>query len=102
MAFPVGRQPSPPAPGSVGLPPRPFLYTFDQIAQILSVGVAAVGRSYIFYEGRSTGARPRDRMIARNIAAPTDKPEWRVAEGELVRWMKVKGFRYHERGWIET
>lgn len=99
----MARLPSPPAPGSVGLPPRPFLYTIDQIAQIISVVPSTVSRSYLFYEGRNTGSRPRDRMLARNIAPDSIKtPEWRVAEGELVRWMKVKNFRYHERGWLES
>lgn len=86
----------------MGLPPRPFLYTLDQIAQIVSLSTGTLARSYIFYAGRTTGLRSKNQMRARNIAAAEDKPEWRVAEEELIRWMKVKGYRYHERGWLES
>lgn len=85
----------------MGLPPRPFLYTIDQLSTVLSISVPALRRTYLFFENRSTGIRPPDRMLARNIAPADEKPEWRVAEGELIRWMRAKGFRYHERGWIE-
>jgi len=86
----------------LGIPPRPFLYTLDQISVLLDVGEAALKSGYIFYEGRSIGARTRDLMIARNIAPANAKPDWRVAERELVRWMKYKGFRYYERGAVSN
>ncbi len=85
---------------SVGLPPRPFLYTIDQISVILDVTEKIVAATYLFFEGRSTGTRNKHLMLARNIAPPDAKPDWRVAERELVRWMKTKGFRYYERGTI--
>lgn len=83
---------------AVGLPAKPFLYTIDQIAALLSLEHAAVTRS-IFYEGRSVGARPKDKMLARNIDPADARPEWRVAETELIRWMRSKGFRFYERTW---
>jgi hypothetical protein len=87
----------PPARPAVGLPPRPFLYTVDQISVMLDISEAEVLRSYIYFENRSVGTRKIDLMCARNIA-PKDQPaEWRVAEREFIRWMKTKGFRHYER-----
>jgi hypothetical protein len=83
---------------AVGLPVRPFLYSVDQIATLLSLTPKAVYDRYLFYEGRSTGVPPRDLLRAVNIAPVDTTPEWRVAERELIRWMKVKGFRYYEPG----
>lgn len=83
----------------VGLPPRVFLYTLDQIALMLSVSQQQVELGYIFFEGRTDGIPQRDEMIARNIAPRDAKPEWRVAENDFVRWLKLKGFRFHESGW---
>jgi hypothetical protein len=85
---------------AVGLPPRPFLYTLDQVAYLIQIEESTLRRSYLHYEGRSVGAPARGVIVTRNIAPVGLKPEWRVAERELVRFMKFKGFRYHERGWI--
>lgn len=87
-------------PAKVGLPPRPFLYTLDQLAQILSVELTALRTNYVHFEGRSIGFAAKDTMLARNIAGPNDSPEWRVAEQELVRWMRRRGFKYYDRGFI--
>lgn len=84
----------------VGLPPRPFLYTVDQVASLLNVEKRSVRSSYIFYEGRHVGKQPLDKLKAINIAAPDDRPDWRIPERELIRWMKRKGLRYHERSWF--
>ena len=85
---------------AVGLPPKPFLYTLDQVAYLLSLDEQTLKNHYLHYEGRSVGAASRERIIARNIAPSGVKPEWRVAERELIRYMKFKGFRYYERGYI--
>lgn len=97
-----GQNPHLPAqPESVGLPPRPFLYTLDQISVILNISQSDVGRRYVYYEGRSTGARSVRLLVARNINPdPEDKPDWRVAERELIRWMKTMGFKFYDRGVI--
>lgn len=84
--------------GKVGLPPRPFLYTLDQISMLIDVQQVTLERTYVHFEGRSVGAAPRSKMLARNIAPPDDKPDWRVAEREMVRWFKNRGFRYYDRG----
>jgi hypothetical protein len=84
-------------PDKVGLPMRSFLYTVDQIATILSVSEETVRREYLHYDRRSIGAHSPNQMMARNIRPdPRERPDWRVAEKELIRWMKRKGFRIHE------
>ena len=35
-------------------------------------------------------------IMCRNIAEPDVRPDWRVAENELIRWMKFKGFLFSE------
>lgn len=86
-------------PEAVGLPPRPFLYTFDQIATMLAVTDAWL-RKQVHLEGRAPGARPRDKMVARNLSPEGE--DWRVAERELLRWLRVKGFRVYERSWVRS
>ena len=88
-------------PEAVGLPVRPFLYTLDQIATLLEITEQGVHR-HVHFEGVAPGARPRDRMVARNLAPAGERPDWRVAERELLRWMRVKGFRFYERGWARA
>lgn len=90
------------APGSkanperLGLPARPFLYTLDQIGTLLSLEVKDLKLRYLYFEGRSTGVRSMHLIQARNIAHPTSDPDWRVAERELLRWLKLKGFRVYD------
>lgn len=76
----------------VDFPPRLFLYTLDQVAFCLDMKVDTLRRSYIHFAGRTRGVAPQGLIVARNIAGPGDTPTWRVAENELVRWMKHKGF----------
>lgn len=83
---------------NVGLPVRPFLYTLDQIATILSIDEQGLKSGYVYFEGRSTGVRSLHLLLARNIAGPRSNPDWRVAEEELLRWMKLKGFRAYHLG----
>jgi hypothetical protein len=82
---------------SVGLPPRTFLYTLDQISTLIDVTLHTLRRDYVYYEDRSTGIPHKDLIRARNIAPTGLPPDWRVAENELVRWMRHKGFRYYDR-----
>lgn len=85
----------------VGLPPRPFLYTVDQVAAILSLTPGNVKRLYLWYDGRQVGVRPKDKLRAVNIAGEDDRPEWRISEQELIRWLRLKGFKYYERAWVD-
>lgn len=80
-----------------GLPLRVFLYTLDQIATLIQVDLKTLKGSYIHYEERSVGYRRHEQMSARNIAPDGDKPDWRVAEGEFVRWLRYKGFKIYNR-----
>lgn len=83
----------------VELPPRVFLYTLDQIAFILNINLSTLRLSYIYFQGLSTGVKSRHFMVARDVSPPdSSKPEWRVTETELVRWMKLKGFRFTHGG----
>jgi hypothetical protein len=84
----------------VGLPPKPFLYTLEQIAEFIAVSPATLRARYVYFDRRSPGAPPRDELLARDISGPDDDPEWRVAEGELIRWLRIKGFRVTQRGWV--
>jgi hypothetical protein len=56
---------------------------------------------WVHFEGRSIGICDKHMLLARNIQKDQEeKPEWRIAEKELIRWLRVKGFRYHERKMI--
>lgn len=83
----------------LNLPVRPFLYTLDQVATILSMTEASLVKSgYCFFTGRVPGRAHMDELCFINLEAdPKAKPNWRVEERELIRWMKRKGFRYVDR-----
>lgn len=81
----------------VSLPYRPFLFTVDQISVLLDLDEKIIKREYIYFEGRSVGARFGHLLLARNIAPPDEPPEWRITERELVRFMRYRGFKYYER-----
>lgn len=86
---------------SVGLPPRTFLYTLDQIASMLSIEVGVLRQRYVYFDQHTLGPLKAELLLARNIS-PDRNPDWRVAEVELVRWMRRKRFRFHSRGWLEA
>lgn len=83
----------------IGLPPRPFLYTLDQISGMISIPLDTLKRSYIYFENRSIGRQERTLIAARNIAPRDDAPEWRVSEREFIRWMRYMGYKYYDRGY---
>ena len=86
----------------IGLPVREFMYTIDQIAYMMGTTEAYVKRSLLFYEGRSVGVCPKDKLLAVDIS-PDDatKAEWRIAERHLKRWMRYKGWKFYERGYVK-
>jgi len=92
----------PPGGEKIGLPVRVFLYTLDQLSVLLDVQEKTIKTKYVFFEGRSVGSRSKHLLLARNIAPPEETPDWRVAERELIRWLKVKGFRYYEAGAVSN
>lgn len=80
-------------PEKVGLPVVTFLYTLDQIGSMLSMNVEGLATTYIYFQGRSLGIKKPSEMLARNIADEDKEPDWRVPQGEFVRWLRLKGFR---------
>jgi hypothetical protein len=85
----------------VGLPVREFMFTIDQIAFLLDVTEPYLKQDLIHYEGRSVGACPKDKLLAVNIAPDSaPKPEWRIAERHLKRWMRFKGWKIYDRGYV--
>lgn len=84
----------------MGLPVRVFLYTLDQISMMLEITEQSLKTEYLHYEVRSPGARPHNKMQAQNVAPDGDKPDWRVAEQEFIRWLRYKGFRIYQRGTV--
>jgi hypothetical protein len=84
---------------AVGLPLTPFLYHFDQVATMLGKTESQLIDTHIFYLGRSVGRQHPRKIKAVNIAADPDAvPEWRITEGELVRWLKLIGIKLYSRG----
>lgn len=86
----------------VGLPLKVFLYSFDQIGAMLDVPVKTLEKAYIYYEGRTLAAHRPDLLRARNISPRDEVPEWRVADTELIRWLKNRGFKVLQRGWVKN
>ena len=82
----------------IGLPPRAFLFTLDQICVMLDLKMQDLKLKHLYFEGRSVGSRSNDLMLTRNIAGERMTPDWRVVDREFVRWMRCKGFRYYSKG----
>lgn len=80
----------------VVLPLHIFFYRVDQIAHMLDCSVSYLERAVLYYQGRDYGRRPMGRMRAVNIAAPDEKPEWRVSEEDFVIWLRNRGITFHE------
>lgn len=79
----------------LGLPERPFLYTLDQVATLLSVNVDHLKLTLIYWKNRSVGYHKKDMLMAVNIAPVGKRPDWRIAEEELIRWMRFKRLRIY-------
>lgn len=78
----------------VNLPFRPFLYTLDQIQDLLLVNDL---NPLIYWDGRSVGIHHPYLIKAINLMPNGVKPEWRVEEVELLRWMRNRGFQIFYR-----
>lgn len=81
----------------VDFPCREFLYTLDQMAVILGVETVSSIRPYVFCQGGDSGAPRRGEMVARNIALPGERPDWRVTERDFVSWLRRRGIRVYSR-----
>lgn len=81
----------------IDLPPKPFLYTIDQVATLISVPMNGI-KKHLFYRGVDTGRSPGHLMRAIDISNPEDAfHDWRVEEAELVRWMRKRGVSTYRR-----
>lgn len=86
-------------PESVGLPLSPMMYHLDQVAVFLNTDRDNLISRWIFFVGGSRGRFNPRQIKAVNIAPNLkDDAEWRVTEGELVRWLKLMGIRVYSRG----
>jgi hypothetical protein len=85
---------------ATNIPLRVFLYTVDQLSLMLNMSEDDLLERHMHFEGRSADYPKKWLLHAVNIAPPTDKPEWRVADKEFIRWLKFKGFRIIERGYV--
>ncbi len=81
----------------IELPPRPFLYTLDQIATLLGMTTATLKKDHAYLVGFSMGQCRATNLQARSISPPDRPPDWRVGEEELMRWLKLHGFRIYQR-----
>lgn len=82
--------------GLIVLPPKPFFYTVDQIAQLVgSSNPTSFATKYVFREGHDVGARSPRQLRAINIDPEWRLyEEWRIHEGELKRWLRFIGVGY--------
>lgn len=87
---------------SVGIPIRAFLFTLPQIAEMLAVTEASLKKGYLYFEDLNVGPSPKHKMIARNITPEGPSREWRVAERELIRWLKYCGFVVIDRNYVRN
>lgn len=84
--------------GKLGLPAKPFFYSPEQIAGLLEVKTEYVMQSLLWYEGRSVGYLPKDKLRAINVAPVGETPVWRIPERSLLIFLRYKGIKYYTRG----
>lgn len=79
------------------LPIRPFFYTLDQLETLLNVSRPRL-LTLLFFRGVSPGPHPPDRLLTVDISNDyVEKPDWRVEENELTRWLRYRGYQVKER-----
>lgn len=88
-----------------GLPRRPIFWTIDQVADMLSISVPSLVKSYLWFDGKEIGPYHRQFLRASNLAVGRthrnfgDQPsDWRIAEPELLRWMKFHRLYLFDEG----
>lgn len=72
-----------------GLPRPPFFWTLDQVAAMLGLSLAQLSTGYLWRVGRDTGRYDTTYLRAVNVNPAVSPGEWRVADGEFVRWLHV-------------
>lgn len=97
--MPPGKREKPEDPTDVGLPATPFLYTLDQVAVLLNMSEQDLVSGYIWFAGGTIGRKSPRQIKAVNIqVTPGELANWRVSQGELIRWCKLLGFKVYSRG----
>lgn len=81
----------------INLPPRIFMYTLDQVAGMLGMTEVAL-RTHIHFNNRNFGKPIARMLLAHDVGMNHKAPEWRISEDELVRYLKLAGFRFHRNG----
>ena len=84
----------------VGLPPRPFFYTVDQIGTMLELDPEYIMKRMLHFEGRSVGVCPKDKMLAVNLAPDGEKPEWRIPESRFLGYLRSRKVKFYSRGFV--
>lgn len=76
----------------IELPSRPFFYTFDQLETLLNMPQKVL-LTHVHLGGYSPGRQTPDLMLATdNSPQNSSRPDWRVEEAELVRWLRRRGY----------
>lgn len=81
---------------SVGLPARPFLYSLEQISGLTAIPEKKLTSIFVHFDGKTLGVHKKSQLMARNLAPPGRQPIWRVAESELIRWLRAHRIRIYE------
>lgn len=73
-----------------------MFWTLDQIAAMLNLSSDLLSKSYVWFEGKDVGIYRRRYLRAVNLAVGRTRDngkaqDWRVQEGELLRWLTVNG-----------
>lgn len=84
----------------IGLPPRVFFYTVDQVATLLEMREKQLRDRVLFYEGRSPGICPKTKIRAVNIMPEGETPEWRISENALLGYLRSRGIKFYTRGYV--
>lgn len=85
---------------NVGLPVTTFLYTLDQIASMVQLAKSDLQHKYLYFVGRTPGRKLRHQIPVCNIAQEDERPDWRVAEQDFVRWLRTMGFDVRTQAWM--
>lgn len=86
------------AAAMVPIPLKTFFYTTDQIALMLDVSETYLKNKMLFYQGREAMRQDPRLMRCVNIREPDERPEWRVEEGELLRWLRKRKINFTVAG----
>lgn len=84
----------------VGLPPRPFFYTLEQISELTCIPIKRM-EAFLYYDRRTLGIKKASHLMVRNLGSPGGEIIWRVAENEFIRWLKAHGIRSRDRFYVK-